>query len=491
MKVQFSPLALPTQGTVIFLMAQDAPLSTLAQKLDDQTQGALSRAMRVEQFTGKKNTLVNLVAPAHTELDRVILLGVESQAETDVQQSADTLVSYVETFNLTDIHAIAETDSQAAHFAYGLQLSHYRFDKYRTRAELQAKCVLETLTVATDDPKAAQALYLPLEAVAEGVKVTRDLIWEPANVVYPESFAQFCICLKEHDLEVEVVNSHQMGELGMTSLLGVGQGSKHESLMVILKYTGAQDSDEPIAFLGKGVTFDSGGLSLKPNASMNTMKEDMGGAATVTGLMVALAKRKANVNAIGVLGLVENMPSDKAQRPSDVVTSMSGQTIEVMNTDAEGRLVLCDLMTYTQRTFKPKAMFDLATLTGAVLVALGEEIAGIFSNNDELVEKITAAGEAEQEYVWRLPLGGQFDRLLRSEIADMRNDGNKPRIGGSSVAGQFLSRFIENDTPWVHIDIAGTAWTKEGQPNKPKGATGYGVRLLDRLVKEQFEAKEK
>ncbi len=487
MKIQFSPLTLPTNGNALFLMAKGAPLSKLAQQLDAQTQGALTRALEVEEFSASKDALIHIVAPSGSELKRVLILGVGSGSDLDVQQAADTLVKHIEALRLTELNVITEEPAQAAHFAYGLQLSHYRFDKYHTQPQQQAKYQLESVTFSSASPQVAQDMYQPLDAIVEGVKVTRDLIWEPANVVYPESYAQFCECLTEHGLEVEVVNSQTMAELGMGALLGVGQGSARESLMVILKYSGGDASQAPVAFLGKGVTFDSGGLSLKPNASMNTMKEDMGGAATVTGLMVTLAKRQAKVNAIGVLGLVENMPSDKAQRPSDVVTSMSGQTIEVMNTDAEGRLVLCDLMTYTQRNFKPQAMFDLATLTGAVLIALGEEIAGVFSNNDALVEQLTTAGEVEQEPVWRLPMGGQFDRLLNSDIADMRNNGNKLRIGGASVAAQFLARFVENDTPWVHIDIAGTAWTSEGLPNKPKGATGYGVRLLDRLVKEQFE----
>lgn len=487
MKIQFTPTSLPESGQLVVLVKENAGLSPLGQTLDDQTHGALTKAMRVEGFTGQQGELINLVAPNNTPLDRILLLGVGGNSALEVQQSADTIVRQIDTYKLSVISVLAEEDEQAAQFAYGVQLSNYRFDKYRTRQELQAKCLLEEMTVATPNPTAAEQIHSPLSAVAEGIYITRNLTWEPANVIYPQSFADFCLDLNIEGLSVEVVNSKQMAELGMGALLGVGQGSAFESLMVILKYQGRQDNEAPVAFLGKGVTFDSGGLSLKPNSSMNTMKEDMGGAATVTGLMVALAKRKANINAVGVLGLVENMPSDKAQRPSDVVTSMSGQTIEVMNTDAEGRLVLCDLLTYTQRKLQPKAIFDLATLTGAVLIALGEEIAGIFSNNDELATQLTQAGEAEQEIVWRLPMGGQFDRLLNSTIADMRNNGNKLRIGGASVAAQFLYRFIENETPWVHIDIAGTAWTNEGQPNKPKGATGYGVRLLDRMVKEHFE----
>ncbi len=487
MKVSFSELSLPQTGSLALCVASDGALCSLGAQLDTLTQGALTRAMKVEQFSGEAQSWLSIVAPAHTELDRVIVLGIGEGSLLDIENAAGLLAQQAERLALRDIFAALEGSEQAAHFAYGAQLGGYRFDKYRTVEALKARCVLETLTVGSADVATAQAAHLPLDAAAIGVALTRDLVWEPANVLTTEAFATLCKNLAPYGLEVEVVDSVQMKALGMGALLGVGQGSMYESLMVVMKYNGSANDDAPVAFLGKGVVFDSGGLSLKPNESMNTMKEDMGGAGTVTGLMVTLAKRQAKVNAVGVLGLVENMPSDKAQRPSDVVTTMSGQTVEVMNTDAEGRLVLCDLMTYTQRTFKPRAMFDLATLTGAIIIALGEEIAGIFSNNDELAAQVAKAAELEGEPVWRMPMGDSFKRLLKSEIADMRNNGNKLRIGGSSVAAQFLNNFIENDTPWVHLDIAGTAWRSANAPTKPKGATGFGLRLLDRLVKEQFE----
>lgn len=487
MKVSFSELSLPQTGSLALCVGGDGSLCALGAQLDALTQGALTRAMKVEKFSGEAQSWLSIVAPAHTDLDRVILLGTGEASILDIENAGGVLAQKAESLALREVFVALADSEQAAHFAYGAQLGGYRFDKYRTLEALKARCVLETMTVATTDAEKAQQAYMPLDASAVGIALTRDLVWEPANVLTTEAFAELCQTLTPYGLEVEVIDSKQMAALGMGAMLGVGQGSMYETLMVVIKHNGGAQGQSPIAFLGKGVVFDSGGLSLKPNSSMNTMKEDMGGAGTVAGLMVTLAKRQAKVNAIGVLGLVENMPSDKAQRPSDVVTTMSGQTVEVMNTDAEGRLVLCDLLTYTQRTFKPRAMFDLATLTGAIITALGDEMSGIFSNHDELAAQVTRAGELEGELVWKMPLGDSFKRLLKSEIADMRNNGTKLGVGGSSVAAQFLHNFIENDTPWVHLDIAGTAWRSDNLPTKPKGATGFGLRLLDRLVKEQFE----
>ncbi|PPR27839.1 MAG: hypothetical protein CFH38_00264, partial [Alphaproteobacteria bacterium MarineAlpha10_Bin1] len=289
-------------------------------------------------------------------------------------------------------------------------------------------------------------------------------------------------------IEVELLDEARMGELGMGALLGVGQGSRRDSYIAIMRWNGAADKNEqPVAFVGKGVTFDTGGISIKPSGGMEEMKYDMAGAGCVIGLMKALAGRKARANVIGVVGLVENMPDGNAQRPGDVVTTMSGQTIEVINTDAEGRLVLSDALWYTQKTFKPKFMVDLATLTGAIIVALGTYQAGLFSNNDELAERLTAAGKASGEELWRLPLGARYDKDINSDIADMKNVG-KGREAGSITAAQLLERFVA-DTPWAHLDIAGMAWMKRGDdPIVPKGASGFGVRLLDRLVADYYES---
>jgi leucyl aminopeptidase len=333
----------------------------------------------------------------------------------------------------------------------------------------------------------AKKLWAALDAVADGVYLARDLVNEPPNVLYPAEFARRAKALSKLGLKVEVLGEAEMKKLGMGSLLGVGQGSERESQLVVLRWTGARNKNEaPVAFVGKGVCFDSGGLSLKPGASMMGMKGDMGGAAAVTGTMRALAARKARVNAVGVIGLVENMPDGNAQRPDDVVTSMSGQTIEVLNTDAEGRLVLADALTYTQRKFKPKFVIDLATLTGAIMVALGNDHAGLFSNNDQLAARITEAGKAAGEAVWRLPLGDGYDKLIKSKIADMKNIGGP--YAGSIVAAQFLQRFVEKGQAWAHLDIAGVAWQDgEQKPLSPGWGVGWGVRVLDRLVADHYE----
>jgi len=336
----------------------------------------------------------------------------------------------------------------------------------------------------TGDASAATA-WPAQAAVVRGVFVARDLASEPANVLTPIEMANRIEKLRELGLGVEVVKPAQMAELGFGALLGVAQGSANEARMVIMRWNGGETGEKPLAFIGKGVTFDTGGISIKPAAGMEDMKWDMAGAAAVTGLLAALAGRRAAVNAVGLVGLVENMPSGTAQRPGDVVHSYSGQTIEVLNTDAEGRLVLADVLWYCQQKFDPRFMVDLATLTGAIIVALGHEHAGVFSNDNELTGKLLAAGLATGEKLWRLPMGREYDKLLKSDIADMKNITGRP--GGSITAAQFLARFV-NEKPWAHLDIAGTAWATKDQPVWPKGATGFGVRLLNRLVADHFEA---
>lgn len=340
--------------------------------------------------------------------------------------------------------------------------------------------------VAAADPVKAQKAYEPLSALADAIVFSRDLVSEPANILHPEEFAARAKALESLGLEVEVLGEKAMAELGMGSLLGVGQGSVRESQLVVMKWTGAADKNaQPIAFVGKGVCFDTGGISIKPADGMEDMKWDMGGAAAVAGVMHALAGRKAKVNAVGILGLVENMPDGNAQRPGDVVTSMSGQTIEVINTDAEGRLVLADALWYCQQRFKPQFMIDLATLTGAIIISLGHDYAGLFSNNDGLSEKLLAAGQAERETLWRLPLPAAYEKQIESPIADMKNIGGRP--AGSITAGLFLQKFV-NGVPWAHLDIASVAWKKPStDPTVPDGAAGFGVRLLNRLVADAYE----
>jgi leucyl aminopeptidase len=376
----------------------------------------------------------------------------------------------------------------AISLATGACLRAYRFDKYRTAKDAEEdQSEVAQLTLHLADPAAAKAAWPATAAVLAGVSHGRDLVTEPANVLSPEAFADECVELGSAlDLEVEVLDRAAMQRLGMNALLAVGQGSAHESRVAVLRWSGGTRDEPPVALLGKGVCFDSGGISIKPAAGMEAMKWDMAGAAAVFGAMKALAGRKARANVVGVLGLTENMPSGTAQRPGDVVTSMSGLTIEVVNTDAEGRLVLADVLHYAKERLKPKVMIDLATLTGAIIIALGHEQAGLFTPDDRLAEQLQAAGAAVGERLWRMPLGDDYAKHVKSDIADLKNVGRE-RQAGATAGAVFLQRFA-GDVPWAHIDMAGTAWTKEDRPLAPKGATGYGIRLLERLIADHYEA---
>jgi leucyl aminopeptidase len=350
------------------------------------------------------------------------------------------------------------------------------------------KPTLNELTIVGAPPEAAGVWQKRWQPVYDGAVFTRELVTEPANIIYPETFVERAqATLSGTGIEVEVLDGEAMAKLGMGALLGVAQGSVRNPRLLVMRWNGGEQGEAPVAFVGKGVTFDTGGISIKPAAGMESMKWDMGGAGAVVGGMVALAKRKAKANIIGVCGLVENMPDGNAQRPGDVVTSMSGQTIEVINTDAEGRLVLADAITYVQRTYKPKIIIDLATLTGAIVISLGHEFGGLFTMDDDLASKLLEAGQSSGDKVWRQPMADSFDKLIDSQIADMKNVG--PREGGSITAAQFIHRFVENGTRWAHLDIAGMAWSDKANTTYEKGATGFGVRLIDRFVEASVEAR--
>ncbi|MDH3594861.1 MAG: leucyl aminopeptidase [Rhodospirillales bacterium] len=498
MKISFASLTLPETGALAVTVAKGRKLLASAAALDKATGGALKRAMAASRFKGDKDQLLEVLAPPKVKNSRIVLLGVGEAKDLgplDAEKLGGALLSHLN--GVGEIHSAlaldaagggkGETAALAAHAAYGAQLRSYRFDRYRTKEKPEKKPSLKSFDVLSDDPKAAKKHYGPLDKIAGGVFLTRDLVSEPANVIYPKSLAARAKALEKLGVKVSALGVAQMKKLGMGALVGVGQGSERESQLLVMEWSGAPAArnKRPFAFVGKGVTFDTGGISIKPAGGMEDMKWDMGGAGVVIGVMRALAARKAKANVVGVCGLVENMPSGTAQRPGDIVTSMSGQTIEVLNTDAEGRLVLADALWYAQEKFKPRAIVDLATLTGAIIVALGNEHAGLFANDDELSERLTAAGKAVGEPVWRLPLGEAYDKLIDSDAADMKNIGN--RSGGSITAAQFLQRFVKKGTPWAHLDIAGVTWSSKDQPTVPKGGTAFGVRLLDRLIAEHYE----
>ena len=385
-----------------------------------------------------------------------------------------------------DLSGLGFDADAAAKVGLGAALRSWRYDRYRTRLKDKQKPTLEQVTIVAGGDGAEQRYKSRWAPVYEGVSLTRELVTEPANIIYPETFVERArAALEGTGVETEVLDRAAMEKLGMGALLGVAQGSVREARLLVLKWNGGAAGGQPVAFVGKGVTFDTGGISIKPAAGMEAMKWDMGGAGAVLGAIKALALRKAKANIVGICGLVENMPSGNAQRPGDVVTTMSGQTVEVINTDAEGRLVLADAITYVIRNHKPSAIIDLATLTGAILVALGHEFAGLYSNNDELAGALAKAADESGDKLWRMPLAEPFDRLIDLPIADMKNVG--PREGGSITAAQFIQRFVEDGTRWAHIDMAGKAWTDKASATGDKGATGFGVRLLDQYVEDALE----
>lgn len=487
--VAFSKLAAPKAGAVVLLLAEDEQLSGVAAALNEASGGAIARGLEVASFKGQKAKTALLLAPI-AGLTRVLVVGIGKRSElktATLEEVGGTLAAALAAETQVTIVAEGIPGADAAHIAYGAVLRSYRFDRYRTKEKIEDKPKLAAIAVQLADAAKARTAYASLKAVAEGIFLTRDLVTEPPNVLTPAVMAERCKELTKLGVKVEVLGPKEMAKLGFGALLGVAQGSVQEPRMVVMQWNGAgtRRSRKPLVFVGKGVTFDTGGISIKPAAGMEDMKWDMAGAGAVIGLMAALAGRKAKADVVGLVGLVENMPSGTAQRPGDVVTSYSGQTIEVLNTDAEGRLVLADVLWYAQEKFDPAFMVNLATLTGAIIVSLGQEHAGLFSNDDELSQKLLAAGLDTGETLWRMPLGEAYDRSIKSDIADMKNIGG--RYGSAIIAAQFIQRFV-NGKPWAHLDIAGTAWSSKDTAITPKGATAYGVRLLDQLVRSHYES---
>jgi leucyl aminopeptidase len=494
MKIRFESPTLPKSGIFITFAAEGGKLSGLAAKADAAAGGHVARAIKAAKFEGKRDQMLDILAPAGTQFERIAVFGLGDPAKLtvrEVENLGGTIAGALIGMKAKEATIAADLPSSAklkagqvpALVASGVRLRIYSFLKYKSKKP-DENAGLSSLTVLTSEAAAAKQTYTDLDAVAAGVHMARDLVNEPANHLYPIEFAARAKTLSKLGVQVEILTPAQMEKLGMGALLGVAQGSAHAPRMVVMRWNGGKRGAAPIAFIGKGVTFDTGGVSIKPAAGMEDMKGDMGGAACVVGLMMALAKRKARANVVGAIGLVENMVDGKAQRPGDVVKSMSGQTIAVLNTDAEGRLVLADVLWYIQNRFKPEFMIDLATLTGAILVALGKEHAGLFSNNDELATRLAEVGLETGEKVWRMPMGPEYDKMIDFEVADMKNIGG--RNAGSITAAQFLQRFV-NNVPWAHLDVAGTAMDSPKSPISQGWASGWGVRLLNRLVEKFYE----
>jgi leucyl aminopeptidase len=493
LELEFVPLGTPAKGVLVLFCEEELKFGSGARRALAPTGDLVRRAASADGFKGKNGSALDLVAPAGLEVPRLLIVGIGKARDLkarDFIKLGGAAMGRIPAA-ASDVTFIADLPGgdfkpeRAADMALGVQLRGYAFERYKTkRKDEEEKAAKVKVKIAVARVAAAEKAFAPRAAVASGVAIARDLVNEPANVLYPEEFARRAGGLKKLGIAVDVLDVKDMKKLGMNALLGVGQGSEHESRTVIMRWNGGKRGAAPLAFVGKGVCFDTGGISIKPAGNMEDMKGDMAGAACVVGLMHALAARKAKVNAVGAIGLVENMPDGRAQRPGDIVTTMSGQTIEIINTDAEGRLVLSDLLHYVNKHFKPKFMIDLATLTGAIIVALGQEYAGLFANDEKLAERLVEVGNEIGERVWRMPLGPEYDKMIDSKFADMKNTGG--RYGGAITAAQLLQRFVDK-TPWAHLDIAGTAMGSPQTDINRSWGSGFGVRLLDRLTAEYYE----
>ncbi|MBI4273499.1 MAG: leucyl aminopeptidase [Rhizobiales bacterium] len=495
-KLVFAPFGAakvpPKTGVLVVFCDEELKLGSATRQALKGAGDLIARAAASDRFTGKSGSALDIVAPTGLKAARLVVIGTGKEAlkAQDLVKLGGAATGRIPA-NAAHATIIAEMPGgamkpdQAAELALGATLRVYAFDRYKTkRKEGEEPPSRRDIVIAVGDVARTRKAWSRNEAVANGVVFARDLVNEPANVLYPEEFARRAGKLRNLAVSNDELDVTAMKKLGMHALLGVGQGSARASRVVVMRWKGGKSGADPVAFVGKGVCFDTGGISIKPAASMEDMKGDMAGAACVVGLIQALAARKAHVNAVGVIGLVENMPAGNAQRPGDIVKSMSGQTIEIINTDAEGRLVLADVLWYTAKRFEPKFMIDLATLTGAIIVSLGHEYAGLFANDDKLAERLTKMGEATGEKVWRMPLGPEYDKQIDSKFADVKNTGG--RMGGAITAAQFLQRFV-GKTPWAHLDIAGTGFASPQNDINKSWGSGFGVRLLDALVAEYYE----
>ena len=484
----------PRRDVLILFCGENMKFGPASRRIVSRMGDSLRRAAAADRFTGKNGSSLDVIAPAGLEMPRLVVVGTGK--ETALSSRDLTKLGGVAMGKLPKAAAaatiFAELGSgplkaeQVADLALGARLRGYAFDQYKTKRKEEEDQVAKKidLNFACSNPASAEKAWARRAAIADGVVLARDLVNEPGNVLYPREFARRASGLRKLGVGVEVLDAAAMRKLGMGALLGVGQGSAHEARLVVMRWNGGKRGAAPVALIGKGVCFDSGGLSIKPAQNMEDMKGDMAGAACVVGLIHALAARKAKLNAVGAIGLVENMPDGKAQRPGDIVKTMSGQTIEIINTDAEGRLVLADVLHYVNKRFKPKFMINLATLTGAIIVALGQEYAGLFCNDEKLAERLIKAGEATGERVWRMPLGPEYDKMIDSKFADMKNTGG--RSGGAITAAQLLQRFVDK-TPWAHLDIAGTGMGAPQSDINRSWGPGWGVRLLERLLEDHYE----
>ncbi|MDR2416582.1 MAG: leucyl aminopeptidase [Holosporales bacterium] len=477
-------------GTLVVGVFEGCAFSASAQKLDTHLKGALARAMAIQGFSGKAQEVCVLLTPT-TGIDQVVIVGLGKKEDCtpscfeEAGGCAYTRLHVKEALALLD--PLPAVPHSALSFAEGVLLRSWTFDKYRTVKPVNTPQKLGTLYMAVADPDVNQKAFKACEHRVQGVLEARALVAEPANILFPASFAARAQeVLTPLGVRVEILDKKQLEQLGTGALLGVAQGSVHEPRVVVLEWKGTSRKEAPIAFVGKGLTFDSGGIDLKPQKGMEEMIHDMAGAGAIFGLFKTLALRKASVHAVGVLGLAENMPSGSAQRPGDIVKTLSGKTVHILNTDAEGRLVLADALWFTCDRFKPRILIDLATLTGAILSALGTEFAGLFSNDDQLAAHLLACGDKTGEKLWRLPMTQRFDKDINSDVADVKNLGTSGE-GGSITAAQFLKRFIKGPVAWAHLDIAGTAWIRKDIALASKGATGFGVRLLDAFVRDYGE----